>query len=119
MGWSTLVLAPSYIQIISFITVNCCTTSTVLCMYVQVWNEDLAKVAQTYAAQCKGEHNPDRGQNQEFSVGENLFVGTAAANYEGAVQSWYKEEKYYDYDTNTCQSSKVCGHYTQVCTYSS
>ena len=30
------------------------------------------------------------------------------------VQSWYDEVKWYNYDTNSCQNGKICGHYTQV-----
>ena len=35
-------------------------------------------------------------------------------NIEAAIQAWYNEKNYYDYDTGNCQSGKACGHYTQV-----
>ena len=50
-------------------------------------------------------------------VGENLYI-TSAGQYEGvardAIQAWYNEKSDYDYDSNTCMSGRVCGHYTQV-----
>ena len=30
------------------------------------------------------------------------------------VKSWYDEIQWYRYESNTCESGKVCGHYTQV-----
>ena len=80
-----------------------------------MWNDELAAVAQSYAVMCKFEHNPNRvtQQNTFSSVGENLFAGTGATDYTGAVQLWFDERRYYNYGSNTC--SNVCGHYTQVC----
>ena len=36
------------------------------------------------------------------------------SDYSVAVTSWNNEKDYYNYDTNVCQTGKVCGHYTQV-----
>ena len=85
-------------------------------VYVQVWSEELAQVAQNYATQCRFDHNTERTTSQAtfIYVGENLFLTTGSANYAGFVQSWYNENQFYNYETNTCQRSKVCGHYTQV-----
>lgn len=51
-------------------------------------------------------------------IGENIYISTSSRItdefLEKAVVSWDEEKNYYDYDTNTCQQSKVCGHYTQV-----
>ena len=81
---------------------------------LQVWSDQLAQIAQSYAEQCKWGHNPDRSSSYPGYVGENLYVTTASiANYSAAVASWYNEVKDYDYDRNEC--SAVCGHYTQVC----
>ena len=81
---------------------------------MQVWNDELAQVAQDYAEMCLFEHNTARVASQSTfsSVGENLFAGTGPAEYTAAVESWYNEKQDYDYDNNTC--SAVCGHYTQV-----
>ena len=84
---------------------------------MQVWNDELATVAQNYADRCVFEHNPDRStQSETFSyVGENLYASVgSAADYVGSVQSWYDEVADFDYNSNSCDPSKVCGHYTQV-----
>lgn len=80
----------------------------------QVWNDELAQVAQNYAEMCQFEHNTARVANQSTfaTVGENLFAGTGSTDYTAAVQSWFDERQHYDYAANTC--SAVCGHYTQV-----
>ena len=53
-------------------------------------------------------------------IGENLYV-TSAGQYEGvardATQAWYNEKEDYTYDSNMCAPGRVCGHYTQVCSY--
>lgn len=33
---------------------------------------------------------------------------------EAVVQAWYDEVQWYDYETNSCEEGKVCGHFTQV-----
>ncbi len=30
------------------------------------------------------------------------------------VQGWYDEVQWYDYETNSCEKDRMCGHYTQV-----
>ena len=84
--------------------------------YIQVWNDELAQVAQSYAEQCIFDHNDNRVSSQSTftSVGENLLVTTASADYESFVESWFDERENYDYDSGQC--SAVCGHYTQVIT---
>ena len=84
---------------------------------MQVWNDELARVAQEYANRCVFEHNPDRTDqvmNQPFtSVGENLYATSRdPADVVAGVQDWYDEVADYDFNSNTC--SNVCGHYTQV-----
>ena len=84
--------------------------------FQQVWNSELAQVAQNYAEQCNFAHNGDRiSQQATFSsVGENLYASSGAADYPGAVQSWYDEVTDYNYNSNECNPGAVCGHYTQV-----
>ena len=82
-----------------------------------MWSDELANVAQNYAAMCNFDHNPDRVSQQATfaSVGENLFVTSAnSVDYAAAVQDWYNEVDDYDYETNSCAENAVCGHYTQV-----
>ncbi|CAN6450663.1 unnamed protein product [Victoria cruziana] len=77
-----------------------------------VWNATVAAYAQDYANQRIGDCNLVHSGGP---YGENLFWGWgreyAAAD---AVNSWVAEKMYYDYETNTCATGKVCGHYTQV-----
>ena len=62
-------------------------------------------------------HNPSRtSQAPSFSsVGENLAVSSGRGDYyEGLFILWRNENSDYDFNSNTCDASKVCGHYTQV-----
>ena len=76
------------------------------------WNATVAAYAQRYAnlrrADCALIHS-------NGPYGENLFRGSGK-EWSGteAVQSWVSERQFYNYNTNTCAPSKVCGHYTQV-----
>ena len=98
------------------------------------WDEGLAQVAQDYAEECYWGHNGERKSDLYSytditlfnydgfkSVGENMYMSTSSKKVnnityggEYAVKRWYKEYDYYDYDSNTCQDGKSCGHYTQV-----
>jgi uncharacterized protein YkwD len=85
------------------------------------WNEELARVAQSYAERCIFEHNSERTKQYEAIsgkndyVGENLYLSTAfSITPAEAVQSWASEAQDYNYSRNHCARGKVCGHYTQV-----
>ncbi|KAL5476104.1 hypothetical protein EMCRGX_G026010 [Ephydatia muelleri] len=79
------------------------------------WSRELENTAQNYANQCIWGHNSNRQTSPFSSVGENLYTSTGdIQDYGSVVRSWYDEAKYYHYDSNTCDNSKVCGHYTQV-----
>lgn len=76
------------------------------------WDKKLARYARRWASKrlkdCKMIHSYG-------PYGENLFWGkrdhwTPAQ----AVQSWIREHKYYDSETNECAFGQMCGHYTQV-----
>ena len=58
-------------------------------------------------------HDPN---NRSHKYGENLFAFSqnSIPDYADIIQKWYSEGSYYDYETNSCQSGKVCGHYTQI-----
>ncbi|XP_031479911.1 pathogenesis-related protein PRB1-3-like [Nymphaea colorata] len=77
-----------------------------------VWNDTVAAYAQNYANQrisdCSLVHSGG-------PYGENLFWGSGREfTAADAVNAWVSEKAYYDYNTNSCASGKVCGHYTQV-----
>ncbi|BFZ19718.1 hypothetical protein BsWGS_22757 [Bradybaena similaris] len=80
-----------------------------------MWDPQLEHFAQSYAAQCKFEHNSDRQNVAGFQyVGENLYAGTGDFDPKAVVQQWYSEINDYDYSSNTCTPGRGCGHYTQV-----
>lgn len=51
-------------------------------------------------------------------IGENIYISTESPTTDDygakAVIAWDGEKIYYNYYTQQCQKSKVCGHYTQV-----
>jgi len=82
-----------------------------------VWDPGAATVAQSWAAQCNFNHNPNR------DGGESIYAScstTAPVTVTGtdAVSSWSAEAAAYTYSTNSCNpaetSSGECGHYTQL-----
>ena len=88
---------------------------------IQQWDQDLAEFAQQYADGCRFAHSSsaDRmGLVDGFSwIGENLYVTSALEPDEvvdAAIQAWHDEIYDYDYESNSCESGRVCGHYTQV-----
>jgi len=87
-----------------------------------VWNEALASMAQSWAAGCDWSHGqPKLDTDQPFDViGQNLYMvtGRKAVNLTDAVQLWFDEKMYYNYDKLECAAHKMCGHYTQVSAYS-
>ncbi|KAK9954643.1 hypothetical protein ABG768_016694 [Culter alburnus] len=76
-----------------------------------VWDETLRLVAESYAAKCIWDHNPEL---EELTMGENLFVGTGRFNATKATLNWFGENVDYDYENNYCPEDKMCGHYTQM-----
>ena len=52
-------------------------------------------------------------------MGQNAFMITGVKedtplSVPNVVKAWYNEIQWFDYQTNTCETGKVCGHYTQV-----
>ena len=82
---------------------------------IQKWSRELENTAQNYANKCIWGHNSNRRTWPFSYVGENLYTSTGnIQDYGSVVRSWYDEAKYYNYRSNTCVKSKMCGHYTQV-----
>ncbi|XP_045062755.1 peptidase inhibitor 16 [Coregonus clupeaformis] len=75
------------------------------------WDEKLKIVAEGYAVKCTWEHNPDL---EELNTGENLFVSNGPFDPNIAMEKWFLEHLDYDYNNNSCQDDKMCGHYTQM-----
>ena len=84
---------------------------------LQVWNSELASVAQSYAETCMFGPNPDRAEQAESfdTVGENRAFGPTN-NYTQLIErGWFIQRSNFDFDTNMCLSPGACDEYTQVC----
>jgi len=82
------------------------------------WSEELAAQAQALASTCTWGHgvlvdcsNNPLGQNLYITSGSRSFP---PLNMTAAIKSWQDERNDYNYGSGTCNSGKVCGHYTQV-----
>lgn len=75
------------------------------------WSTEAARVAAAWAAECKFEHNKNRG-----NYGENIAAAAPPGSRTNTqvVQDWVSEAANYTYADNSCAPGKVCGHYTQV-----
>jgi pathogenesis-related protein 1 len=91
------------------------------------WSDTIASDAQSYAntlAQNGAwEHDTKNdGGYANGPYGENLYVAYSSSgekpSWEKAARSWINEKAFYHYgsigDSATCDTGKVCGHYTQV-----
>ena len=84
-----------------------------------IWDAELESIAQKWAENCSGDnimlpHNPNRSFGYPTYVGENIYATSATtADPVAATNAWNAEKVYYDFDSGTCASGKVCGHYTQ------
>lgn len=77
-----------------------------------IWDGKLASYATWWANQrrydCSLTHSTG-------PYGENLFWGSGSDwTPTFAVQSWVVEGRSYNYNTNSCDGSGMCGHYTQI-----
>ena len=96
------------------------------------WSDHLANYASqwvNYLARtknCAMIHRPNTGNSPFRQIyGENLFWASPEVFSDGEVllqdidvkkvfQAWAEEESFYNYQTNTCQPGKDCGHFTQI-----
>ncbi|KAJ0522254.1 putative CAP domain-containing protein [Helianthus annuus] len=82
------------------------------------WDTTVAKFAEQYANQRKQDcalihsHSDKYGEN--IAVGWVDFSGNGEFSGSDAVKLWVDEKPYYNYTSNSCTPSKMCGHYTQV-----
>ena len=87
--------------------------------FLQTWDDSLATMAQQWSDMCIWDHGQPTNISPFSSIGQNLYItsgGTPTKRVAGEVpvQAWFNEDQYYTFDNNTCQTNKVCGHYTQV-----
>ncbi|XP_057685541.1 peptidase inhibitor 16-like [Corythoichthys intestinalis] len=73
------------------------------------WDPTLKVLAEGYAAKCIWNHNPDLED-----TGENLYASTGTLDLRAAMEKWFLEHLNYDFQNNSCDEDKMCGHYTQM-----
>ncbi|XP_051885746.1 GLIPR1-like protein 1 isoform X4 [Pristis pectinata] len=88
-------------------------------MFKMTWDEALAKSAKAWGKKCRFKHNPNLKKNGAvhptfFPVGENLYASTGRFEAKQAIKAWNDEVKDYNFQTNSCKKSAMCGHYTQI-----
>jgi hypothetical protein len=81
-----------------------------------MWDSELEKYAKWWAGQrqagCELMHSFPDG---DFKLGENIYWGSGSTwTPTDAVKAWADEEKYYNYQANSCALGQQCGHYTQI-----
>uniref|UniRef100_A0AAZ1X6V2 SCP domain-containing protein n=1 Tax=Oreochromis aureus TaxID=47969 RepID=A0AAZ1X6V2_OREAU len=79
-------------------------------MEYMLWDEELAKSADSWASRCVWDHSPTQAMKY---VGQNLSV--TSGRYQSItdlVRSWNDERHHFSYP-NRCSGS-VCSHYTQM-----
>jgi len=86
----------------------------------QRWNDELANMAALWAGRCVYGHGQPANTTKYWignnEPGQNIYAkwGRRPFDLANSTQSWYSEVKDYNYDSNTCRTGAVCGHYTQV-----
>jgi len=84
------------------------------------WDEELARVAQRHADQCKFSHDcPDCRRVNRFKVGQNLYQSFSTRkggkDWRKAIDSWFNEIKSFPSSSVSSYSfSHKTGHYSQM-----
>jgi pathogenesis-related protein 1 len=94
------------------------------------WSDKLAAYSQQWADHLgKGSRCTMRHRGGTPPYGENLYLSSAViwteddrevarernrVTIRDVVKVWTDEERWYDYNRNSCQPGQRCGHYTQV-----
>lgn len=89
------------------------------------WSDAIAGSAQQWADYLAQDNQCKMRHSHKNDLGENLYWSSAVLWSDGrrelnvvspsdVVMSWESENRDYDYHSNSCQPSKVCGHYTQL-----
>ncbi|PIA25036.1 hypothetical protein AQUCO_13300025v1 [Aquilegia coerulea] len=78
------------------------------------WNTTLANYAKNYSQQRSGDCELIHSQGP---YGENIYwgQGEGVIDAAAAMKAWVDGEVVnYDYNSNSCEFGKQCGHYTQI-----
>ena len=89
------------------------------------WNDNLAKLAAEWAAECNWTHDMAK-ENNEYTY-KRYFTYKPTQNLQATTrevfslrwgifgkEGWYGEKAFYDYNTTNCTADKKCGHYTAM-----
>ena len=91
--------------------------------HTQVWDDELAALAQFWSVNCEMMENENRhDQSTTFDyVGETLgATRNYSVDYVKIISTWFDEGQNYDYNSATCQDEdgneeeEGCQFYTQV-----
>ena len=77
-----------------------------------VWDGELGSLAQDWSNQMAQTGNFNHRPNG--TKGENLFAGTGTYTPKDVTDTWGNEVANYNFDTDTCEAGKQCGHFTQI-----
>ncbi|XP_078677471.1 cysteine-rich venom protein latisemin-like isoform X1 [Branchiostoma floridae x Branchiostoma belcheri] len=83
----------------------------------ETWNSELATLAQAWAETCTTSHGGTSGSSAfGGDIGQNIYKtsGSSVGDYNSVVQAWYDEVEFYNYNSASCQSGRMCTHYTQL-----
>ena len=83
-----------------------------VCLLLQVWDDEIAAIAQRWADNCDFNHDKYRTIPGRFSLGQNLALGYAS--WDAAIQGWYDEISQFTYGSEQANNFPAVGHYTQV-----
>lgn len=78
------------------------------------YSAEMARVSAEWLVHLEENEGCDIEHNWDSPLGENLYWATGNSTPEDVVESWASEVADYDYDTNSCEPGKQCGHYTQI-----
>lgn len=90
-------------------------------MKMMVWDEELARIAQRHADQCKFAHDCSNCRRTDrFGVGQNLYIYKQTQSkpdndWDKAVTDWYDEVELFSADhVEPFKFSSAIGHYSQL-----
>lgn len=90
----------------------CLSNLVLVSISCQVWDNEVANLAQRWADNCKFAHDKIRSIPGRFAVGQNLATGQN--DWGDAVQAWYSEIEDFTYGNKSLNKLKLVGHFTQV-----
>lgn len=85
-------------------------------MNLMTWDPTLAVIAQNWSDACNFVHGQGINSStlNDLGIGQNIYAISSPIDLTGGVFEWFNEKSNFDYDSNSCNTGQVCGHYTQV-----